>query len=461
MSKKFFISLSIAILAGIGIWYFITQLRVETLPPVITPSPEIPKEAVASVGWSTAEDEEAAAEEAAVMMLGKLKKDPDFAFVSLAPTYEPKKLLSYLRQHLPKTKILGRITFMGVVTPGGYFADQPHSMAILGVATPEITWGISAVQSTNEILSREAAKQAVLEAIEDAGKEATEKPDLILSIPGFYEGEEALLGISDAVGNDVPVFGAHSVDNEVNPTKWGVFANDKIYSQGVAVGVVYTDLKISYGGESRYEVTEKGGVVTKVVRPVLVNQIKIPIIAEIDGRPAADVYNEWLGGAIDEMLKDPEKATLAEVLKIGGANPFGKIVRVPGEEPVYITVGVMGVNPDRSLTIKPSIEEGDEIRLLRGDWEILLDRLRTTPEKIMDKFEIAKEDILFAIGTGFCCSSLIVPTAEWKRGPQLVRGAIGDTPWLIDLPGGNQIFDPRLGRNVDSEFGYIMLIFSR
>ncbi len=452
MNKKIIIIAVAIVLVGVGIWYFIGRPDIkEILSPIGVSPVGKTAEPVASVGWSTTTNEEQAVQEAVTMVLGELKKNPDFAFVYCASGYEEEKVLAEVRRLLPQTKIIGGNSGYGVMTTGGYFWNPVavQSIGILGVASPKITWGVGIVP-VNGTSARDAAKQAVLAAIKDAGKKETEKPKLIFSVPSFGIGvENVLKGIADAVGADVPVFGAYSVDKGA-AGDWRTFANDNIYHDASAIAVVYTDLKIGYFREHGFEVTEQGGIVTKVEKNRLI---------EIDGRPAAEAYNELTGGLFEQEIKDPAKADVSKTRLKSVLSPLAKVLRIPGGEPFYVPALLIKILPDLSLDIDIALEKGDELRILRGDWEILLNRLRTTPEKAMAKFKIEKEKILFAFDS-FCCGThYVIPATERLKSPQILKEAIGNVPFIVTCACGIQTPEPSIG-NVYTSLGNGILIFS-
>lgn len=453
MNKKIIILIAVAVvLAGAGIWYFIIRpSSQEFLSPVVNPPVEEPKEEVSAVGWSVVKDELQAAQESVAMMLKTLKKNPDFAFVYCASGYEEEKVSAEVRRLLPGTKIIGGNSGYGVMTPGGYFwyPVVSQSMAVLGVAAPNIVWGVGSV-SANAVSSREAARQALLEAIKNAGKEKTERPSLVINVPSFnMEHDNILKGIADEFGPEVPVFGAYSVDRGIGGD-WRVFANDKVFHSGVAVAVVYTDLKIGYFREHGFEITEEGGTVTKAEGKKLI---------EIDGRPAAEVYNELIGGLLEEEVKNPEKANVSKARLTSVLNPLAKVLNIPGREPFYVPALLVKILPDRSMELDTVMAKGDKLKVLRGDWEILLNRLRTVPQKAIDKFKIEKDKIIFALDSYCCATHYVIPETERPKSPQILKESIGGAPFIVICACGIQIPEPGIG-NIYTSLGNGILMFS-
>ena len=443
MDKKVIIGLIVIILIGAGIWIAIRPIG--EIPPIIRPPvvPEI-REEIAAHGWSVKDDESQAAKEAVSMMKAKLGRSPDFVFLFSSIGYDEEKLLQEIRHLLPETKIYGGTSFLGVMTNDGFHVGERASLAIMGISSPDIVWGVGSA-SLDKLSPEEAGKTAVLAAIENAGKERNERPTIIFVTPAPGKEERILDGIMEVVGKDVPIFGGSSGDNELIG-KWRQFVNEKVYANGLALAVAYTDLKVGYFYEAGYPVTGQRGTITRG---------KGRIIYEIDGRPAAKVYNEWAGGAIEEQLRNP--GLVAAVVHEATFYPMARVLRIPGREPFYLTIHVFYVRPDHSLEVFANVEEGDEIVLLHGGWDILLDRFRTTPIKALAEFDIEKGEALFALYT-YCAGTIVViPEAKRPKMSLLVEGVIGDVPLIGTFTFGEQGFVPGIGNHHGSLINSIVL----
>jgi len=436
MNKKIIIGLiilGIGVLIGIGTW-LITKPNKEQ--PIEIKPPEIleRKKEIAAYGWSIKNDEIQAVREAISMIREKLKKSPDFAFLFSSVGYDEKKLLQETRRLLPGTKIYGGTSCLGPMTKDGFHIGEKASLAIMGVSSKEIIWGVGGAD-LDKLSPQEAGKTAVLAAIENAGKEKTEKPSIIFITASPGKEETILEGIEEIVGKDVPIFGGSSGDNTITG-EWRQFVNENVYSNGLSLAVVYTNLKISYFYEAGYPVTEKKGIITKA---------KERVIYEIDGRPAAEVYNEWTGGVFDKYLKEPGK--IWGILSESTFYPLAKVLRVPGKEPFYLTIHPLDIRLDHSLGVFAEVTNGDEIALLHGNWEILLNRFRTTPMKALEKYNLKKDEGLFAVYTYCAGTMLAIPEKERPKMPLLVKEAVGEVPFIGTFTFGEQGYVPAIGNH--------------
>lgn len=374
-------------------------------------------------GWSINDDEAKAVEEAVSSVRAQLKgKTPEFVILFSTVGYDSDKVLGEVRSLLGDVQVYGGTSCLCVQNKEGLHVGEKGSLALLAVSSESITFGIGGVSINDFSSAREAGKAAIQAAIKEAGKEG-ENPKIVLMTAAPGEEEEILAGIEEVIGKDVPVFGGSSGDNDITG-KWKQFANDHVYSNGISLTAVYTDLKIAWALEAGYERSEYRGTITKAEGRT---------IYEIDNLPAAEVYNTWTGGAVSEELE-----TGGSVLSKTTFYPLAKFLLNEGKE--YTTsIHPLSINAsDHSLEVFADVEEGDEVLLMHGDWELLLNRALTTPTKALESEDLSKEDVSFAI-YDFCAGTMLaIPEDERPKMPALVKTVIGDAPFIGTFTFGEQ-----------------------
>lgn len=247
--------------------------------------------------------------------------------------------------------VFGATSFQGVFTPTGFHRGSY-------MLTVDDGDGIDAFPVLRSCSERDAFDKA-----KDAAKEISdkvEKPSVILmhATPGFEE--RVLDGINDVFGNKVPVYGGSAGDDDLTG-KWEVFYNGQSTNSGFLL-VGFTGKTFGYF-LSGYLPTNEKGVITKA---------KGRIVYEIDGRPAAIVYNEWTGGLIERYL-DKGGVILADTT----LRPVGRVIGRTFGVPKYLLSHPHMVIPEsKALTFFTEFKEWDEIVLMRGTKEALLKRAK-------------------------------------------------------------------------------------
>ncbi|MBK6516471.1 MAG: FIST C-terminal domain-containing protein [Polyangiaceae bacterium] len=92
-------------------------------------------------------------------------------------------------------------------------------------------------------------------------------------------------------------------------------------------------------------------------------------VVTIDKRPAAQVYNEWLDGALSDVMPAG-----GNVLARTTMHPLGRMIDKVGQVPRYLLSHPHQIHEDGSLSFFTDLALGDELSLMLGSDDALLDR---------------------------------------------------------------------------------------
>jgi len=426
MRKGIIIFLIILVIIGITLFFYFEKEKEEVIHPQ-PPKPPLIKTEEASYGWSVKDTSQEAVKEAVEMMKEKLKgKNPHYILIWYTIAYDPYEIKKTLRELLGEDiQIHGSSSAVGVITPDGYHVGKIGSVAILGIVSERIKIGVGGA-NLEELNPKEAGKKAIEEALANINQR--EKPQFVYITATPSQEEEILLGIEEVIGNEVPIIGG-SAGDETLKARWSNIANNKIHSNGIVLSVIFSDLKMGYAHEYGYLKRIKRGLATKAEGRILY---------EIDNKPAAEVYNEWTGERFNKELKEG-----GMILAEATFYPLGKILR---EEEEYFPSHPGLINlPEKSLTMFTNIEVNDELVLLEGNWEWLINRAQKTARKALLSGNISQGEGLFAFYT-FCAGNLLgIPESERAKIAVLFKEEIGEIPYVGGFTLGEQIYFPGLG----------------
>lgn len=428
------------LMAGVGLILFIFILvgilvsTSQNLPTLrVVPPPEgLPGKRTASTcvgyGWSTNGLPNVAVQEAAAKIKEVLgENEPEFILLFCSSKYDEEAVLREVNRQFPHAKVHGGTSPIGVLSPRGFHISENGSLVMMGIHSTRITFGVG-YASFDELPPEDAGEVAVRRAIEDAGIEE-KLPELILVMMAFGKEEYALRGIARVVGENVPVFGGGSGYDGPDGS-WKQFANDSVLSNGISVVAVYTDLLTCHGYSFSYEVMEYVGKITRA---------QDRIIYEIDGRPAAEVYTSWTGGLISETYYWP----LAKIVR----GPLGKMCRVL-MYPASLENG--------AIRVYAEVEDGMDIMLLHGTWELLLNQPRMVASRAVEGCIGEKSFSVF-----YTCAGTIrgVPEGERAEITHQLNQVLGDTPFIGTLVFGAQGFLEGVG-NIHGNLVSSIVVFS-
>lgn len=419
------------------------------------------------VGWSTKENPQEAVSEAiekAKRQLGLNK--PKFAYITFTVGYRYNQILEEIKKQLdPQIKIHGLTSSGGVMTNEGLHIGNIGSIAIMLIASDNVDFGVASIDLTNVKSAHDAGKNAILQAIKDAGynKETLPKMVLYAGTPRRGDDLDILEGIADVIGPNVPVIGGNAGDEVVSGNwkkfsyltgaDWVQFTNNKSFHNGLVLTAIFTDSKVGWSFDSGAKITNKGGVVTKS---------KGNIIYEIDKRPALDVYSEWLedDGKLMELLKTNN---FKDIVTYTAHSPLSKVLRLEDGQIGYYTLHPIPQFSDiatKTLPMAVPVIQGMEVRLFSGTWQTTLNRAETIPSDALIRGNIKVEDGLFGIVT-FCEGAAVsMPESEAFKIPVLTNNVIRGMPFIGAITEGEH--GPLLGvRNINANLAESMLIIGK
>jgi hypothetical protein len=186
------------------------------------------------------------------------------------------------------------------------------------------------------------------------------RPEVLLlhATPGFEE--RILEGVEDAFGGEPPpLYGGSAADDDLSG-QWRVFHGGSTIESGFVLVGFASDAEIHGSFVSGYNPGSRRGRVTSAAGRVL---------RTIDHRPAAEVYDEWLGGALAAKRREGG-VVLAETT----LHPLGRAIDRVGAFQRYVLTHPHRVEADGSLSLFTDVSEGDELVLMVGSRDALFDR---------------------------------------------------------------------------------------
>ena len=243
-----------------------------------------------NVGYSTLENAFEAGKdtaEKAIKGLKNVKIGMLYTSVDYDQTEVMKGVKSVLGEDIP---VVGCTSSAAIIVPDGVITSD-HGFAGM-LALEDESMIVAAAGSPAGKDAREIGRKVAEEALEKSGLDYA--PSYYYMVASPKEEEYYAKGIQDVIG-EVPFFGGSAADNAV-AGDWSIFCDEKCYSDGVAVVFFYTNKPVETVFTGAFEETDHVGIVTKV------NGERQ--IAEIDGKPALDVYASWIGMKPEELMDD-------------------------------------------------------------------------------------------------------------------------------------------------------------
>jgi hypothetical protein len=365
-------------------------------------------------GWSKDPDARKAGAEAARAAIDASEGEPSVAFVYTTVDYDLQELVAGVASQTGIAPVHGSTSFTGILAPNGYLAAEKGVVGVLVMCTPYIEFGLgySEIGADAVAAGRAAAKMAMAAPDVPGGM-----PEVVWLSATLGHEEALMRGISEVMGEDVPILGGTAADNSLEG-KWQVFGNQTVMSNGVVLTAMFSHLPIGYAYGGGYRATDKKAVVTKASGRTLF---------QLNGRPALEIYAEWIGSTREELQGSA----------IMGASTLRPIAVYNADGHFYGVKHPVGAARDSSITLAAEIKDGDEITLMEATADELVAAVPAVIEQAMDMANLEREDVaaLLFIHCGGRRAALGDRINEIS--PQ-IRKTVGDAPFISCMTFGEQ-----------------------
>jgi hypothetical protein len=336
-----------------------------------------------------------------------------FATEDMCAEGEGAGLPEELALRFPGAVIFGGTSCRGVVTDEGVHFG-PHVSAVLAMRDSAGACGGGHARIDGN--PRAAARAALQMALEAAGH-PYESPSIVWTCQPPGVEEEVLAGLADIVGPGCPIMGGSSADNAIAGA-WRQFSGAGVMTDSVVVCALFLSAAHGLAFKSGYAPTGVKGKVTMAAKRQLI---------EIDGMPAAHTYAEWIGGAID-----PDAPGM--ILSQSAAAPLARRIGTYAGVPEFLLSHPASVEPDGSLTLFTEIGEGEEVHVMAGSREALIERGGLVIRDARRTLHTAPAGGLVI----FCGGCMLTVEDSLEAVSTSLRQAMGAAPFLTAFTFGEQ-----------------------
>ncbi|MFH0730948.1 MAG: FIST N-terminal domain-containing protein [Pseudomonadota bacterium] len=267
----------------------------------------------------------------------QLGQAPNACWLFCAPLEGMDKLLKGIRESIGTANLVG-CTSAGEISSDGVGIN---SAVLGGIATDQIDFEIAAATGLCRD-SEEAGRQLA------AAFSRTPRYIQIFTDGITGNGSAILKGMAAVLGENIPIAGGNAGDNE-RYQKTMQFAGDKIYTDSICGIAFYGNFRLGTGVRSGWIPI---GLTKKVTRAAG------PIVYELNGEPALNVYERFLGKHAEKLPAIAVEYPLCLLERWGDV----------GQEDYFLMRATISVNrEDRSITFAGEVPEGAMVNMACGD----------------------------------------------------------------------------------------------
>ena len=367
-----------------------------------------------SVGLSTEKDPSLAAKEAARLAINTMhgeRIDLAIAFSSIDLAYPI--LLKTLSASLGHIPIIGS-------SGAAIICEQKiykHGLVVMLLSLPQgVYFNTAFVKDIRAKTSLNAGRE-LGEKLLSGFKNIRRVLSVHFSDGLIDEGSNFINGLQERLGKSFPLAGASASDNMRFLKTW-VYFNQDLFNDG-AVGLIL-------GGKLNFGLGIKHGW-KPLGKPRTVTKAAGNIVYEIDGQPAARIYEEYLDRNMAQLRK--------ELRRISILYPLG--MYLTGEEE-YLLRNILSIEDNGSMRLQGNIAEGSLIRLMIGTKESCLEATLQATEEArkglssqIAVFETKKMNNFALVFNSV--SRYILLRRDAERELEIIKEGLGENTPLIGL----------------------------
>lgn len=344
--------------------------------------------------------------------------EPNWVLVNATELHDVPTLQAELRRLAPGAVVHGSTSCVGVMTHQGFHSAEGVALGLLGLRDEDGAFGVAAAELGDD--AKRAASHAVREAIARASR-AGEVPAMIWlsSAPGREE--EVIAGIEAVVGHGVPIVGGSAADNAV-AGQWQLFTKDERGADLVVLSVLFPSTAVASTFQSGYSPAPHRGRVTRASGRT---------IHEIDGKPAAVVYDAWTGGILGDQI------TGGNVLARTTLAPLGRQIGAVMGVPYFCLAHPDAVTSDSGLSLFARVSEGDELILMQGTTEGLQERAGRVAQAALEQAGWRPSQVAGALVI-FCAGCMLTVRDQMHAVVDSLKRALPGVPFLGAFTFGEQ-----------------------
>jgi hypothetical protein len=340
------------------------------------------------------------------------KRSPTWVLMYGAEDSPFDTILAAMHRHCPRVPAFGATSFGGVFTSSGFL----RKVCLLA---GDVNDGIRMAVSLQQV-GASHAKECAAKACHEISSKLGTTPNMLLlhATPGFEE--RILEGVASVHAKNVPVFGGSAAD-DLLAGKARVFAGTAVVREGFVLAGIASARDLQGAFMGGFLPTEHVGTITRVEGRV---------VSEIDGRPAAELYDEWTGGVITQQLKSGGSVVLNTNL-----SPLSRTVGTAhGMQRRILSHPHSVILPTKALSFFSEFKRADQVTLMTSTADPLVSRVRGTVERARGSQARVPRGALLV----YCAGSLSTMLDQADRICREFERAVAGAPFVGIATAGEQ-----------------------
>lgn len=363
-----------------------------------------------------------------------VKADPleaSIVFMFYGCEHDEKALYEWVTASFGQAALIGGSSSGGLITDKGFMG--PKGVGLLAIEDKAGDYGVAAGSLGDD--PAQAAESLLQQALDNCDCTG-QLPELIWVYQAPGHEEEVISGLRRIVGDNCPIVGGSSADNDVSG-QWSQLGPDGALTDGLVLAVLFPSSPLGCGFQGGYEPVGPNGIVTGIgYQPAgdsgVITASSGREILSIDNEPAAEVYNRWAGDLIGQRIRDGG-SILADTTMFPLATDAGKVDGVTH----YLLIHPESLGEEGTLRTFCNLEVGSRVYAMKGETERLVNRAGRVAEQARKVVESGGRRVSGGLVV-YCGGCKIAVGDEISKVSDAVAAGLGDVPFIACFTFGEQ-----------------------
>ena len=346
--------------------------------------------------------------------------DSQCLIVTASASSDPKDIIKQLNHRFPNAQKHIATSSQGYFSHRRNYDEADQAIGLFAIKDSTGDYG-SAAGALSEVESIEEEVHLILHTASLRAGRSGELPSLVWISPTPGLEEKVIEAIQSFYQTNIPICGGTAADHAIEG-KWWIADQYHSYGTGLALTVMYTKANVFTRLSSGYFLTQHHGIVTNCTHRQ---------IHEIDQRPAAVVYHEWIH---DEVITG---TVSRKILKESTFSPLAVLRGFLGKVSYFQVIHPKEINSDQSISTFADVSLGQKVYLLQGDEESVVSRASRLTRGALNDTDVPIECIKGALII-FCAGCFMAVGHRAAEIRQSIAQELPNVPLLCQFTFGEQ-----------------------
>ena len=358
---------------------------------------------VIGTGISVKLDSLMAGKEAALNAYHQIgRSEPGIIIAFISAIFDQEAAIKGIHSVIRDTPLIGCSSIGSISTYG----SNKDSVAVFIISSDSMRFSCGTGDKVSKN-PRLAGSKAAMKTLNSSHKFKPKQAYMIFSESMLVNGTNILRGSQEVLGTSLPIIGGGAC-NKSCLQKTYQYIDTEIETDSVAGLLISGDIRLGIGVANGWQ---------PIGRPHRVTRAKSNIIREIDRKIAAGIYEEYFERPFEELKNEG-------ICKLGINYPLG--INQADKNKEYLTRVPLAIDGNGCLVLNGDIQEGEEVSLMIGDKEMVLESAKKAAIEAINDIKGAK--IKFAVIFSDIARLLLLRNDAYKE-IEVIKESIGrNTP---------------------------------